>query len=177
MKSRRDNWRHLATEGWAFILIAVLAFAGGFLIGDLGASPKTETVFVAAPSPEGTPADEGEVAPTAEVAPEGAANDPGAQLFTSVGCGSCHALAAAGTTGETGPNLDEFLAPDDTTEGVEEMIANPNIELAEGYPANVMPQNYSQTLSSPEVHQLAEYLVANTPANPNPESKGGSGSG
>lgn len=155
---QRDSWGRLAKEGWAFIAIAVIAFVAGILVGDLGASPKTETVAVSAPA-----TDEGE----SEVEGEGEAMT-GAQLFAGAGCGSCHTLAAAGTTGTTGPNLDEFLAPDDTTAGVEEMLIDPNVELAEGYPANVMPQDYGQTFSKEEIHQLAEYLVATTPAKPDP---------
>ena len=171
---RADGWKRLLIEGWAFVAAAVIAFAGGFVIGDLGSSPKTETVYVATSSTEGEEAEAPEAeeeggAEGGESAQGGAANSPGAQIYTSTGCGSCHTLAAAGSTGEVGPNLDEFLAPDDTTEAVEEMIVDPNSELAEGYPANVMPKNYSQTLSKAEVHQLAEYLVATTPAIPNPE--------
>ena len=157
---QRDSWGRLAKEGWAFIAIAVIAFVAGILVGDLGASPKTETVAASAPATnesEGAATDEGE-----------ASEEGGAQLFTSAGCGGCHTLAAAGTTGTTGPNLDEFLAPDDTTAGVEEMLVEPNSELAEGYPANVMPQDYGQTFSKEEIHQLAEYLVATTPAKPDP---------
>jgi mono/diheme cytochrome c family protein len=30
----------------------------------------------------------------------------GKKLFTSVGCSNCHTLAAAGATGQVGPNLD-----------------------------------------------------------------------
>src|SRR5918996_2734561 len=33
--------------------------------------------------------------------------EAGAQLFADNGCGNCHTLEAAGTTGTTGPNLDE----------------------------------------------------------------------
>jgi mono/diheme cytochrome c family protein len=167
MNSRRDSWKHLAKEAWIFVLIAALAFIGGFVIGDFGASPKTETVYVAAASGEGETeagAAGGEPATTQE-----GATGSGSQLFASAGCGSCHTLAAAGTTGAVGPNLDEFLAPDDTTAGVEEMIVNPNVELAEGYPANVMPKDYGQTFSKSEVHQLAEYLVETTPAKPDPK--------
>jgi len=32
----------------------------------------------------------------------------GKELFASSGCGSCHTLADAGTTGTTGPNLDDL---------------------------------------------------------------------
>ncbi len=169
---RGNGWKRLAIEGWAFFAVAALAFVGGLLIGDLGSSPGTETVYVAAASNEPGGAEAGaeggeEVgAEGAEAEGEGAGATPGAQVFAATGCGSCHTLAAAGSTGETGPNLNEFLAPDDNTAGVEVMIFEPNSELAEGYPANVMPQTYGQTLSKAEVHQLAEYLVASTPAQP-----------
>jgi|GEM_PF-275324 len=106
---------------------------------------------------------------------EGAAGSPGAQVYASSGCGTCHTLAAAGSTGKTGPNLEEFLEPDDTTPDVEEMIVKPNTEIAEGYSGNVMPANYGERLSKTEVEQLALYLVATTPAKPAaaPKGKGG----
>lgn len=159
--------KRFLTEFWALIAVAVIAFVGGLLIGDLGASPGTETVYVSNAANEGEEAGAEESTEAAAPEPEGAtAGSPGAQLFASAGCGSCHTLAAAGTSGETGPNLDEFLAPDDDTAGVEVMIVEPNSELAEGYPPNVMPQNYGQTFSKEEIHQLAEYLVETTPAKP-----------
>lgn len=163
---RRKGIKSLLTEGWALLAVAVIAFAGGLLIGDLGASPNTETVYVANPASEGEEAGGTEaVAETPEAEPEGGGS-AGAQLFTSAGCGACHTLAAAGTTGTTGPDLEESLAPDDNTAGIEEMIANPNEEVIEGYPPNVMPQNYEQTFSKAEIQQLAEFLVASTPAKP-----------
>src|SRR3954453_1344810 len=130
---RRKDWKHLLAEFWALIAVAVIAFAAGLLIGDLGSSPKTETVHIVASPSESEEAAEG--TESAEPEPERAASSSGAQLFASTGCGSCHTLAAAGSTGETGPNLNEFLAPDDDTKGVEVMIVEPNSELAEGYPA------------------------------------------
>jgi mono/diheme cytochrome c family protein len=42
------------------------------------------------------------------------AGDAGARVFAKAGCGSCHTLAAAGSTGVIGPNLDQ-LAPDRAT--------------------------------------------------------------
>ena len=176
-----NDWKSLLIEAWAFVAVAAIAFVGGLLIGDLGGSPKTETVYVAtspnegteaeAPEPTGEATETKEGAEAPEIEQKGAATDPGAQVFTTSGCGTCHVLAAAGSTGETGPNLNEFLAPDDTTEAVEEMIVAPNAELAEGYPSNVMPSNYSQALSKTELRQLAEYLVATTPAKPNPKAR------
>jgi mono/diheme cytochrome c family protein len=161
---RRKDSKHFLTEAWAFIAIAVIAFVGGLLIGDLGSSPKHETVYVSA-TEEATEAEE---ATTGSESESESAGGSSAQLFTSAGCGSCHTLGAAGTTGTTGPNLEESLAPDDNTAGIEEMIVNPNVEVVEGYPANVMPQTYGQSLSKAEIHQLAEFLVENSPAKPNP---------
>jgi mono/diheme cytochrome c family protein len=156
------------TEVWALVAVAVIAFVGGLLIGDLGSSTKTETVHVAAAPGEGgegaAAPEGGEEAATPEPEAEGGGN--GAQLFTSIGCGGCHTLSAAGSTGETGPNLDESLAPDDNTAGIEEMIANPDTEVVEGYPPNVMPQTYGESLTAEEIHDLSEYLVETTPAKP-----------
>jgi len=88
----------------------------------------------------------------------------GAQVFASNGCGGCHTLAAAGSGGVTGPNLDESLAPADNAAAIEEMIVDPNAEVAKGYPANVMPQNYGEALTPKELEDLVQYLIENTPA-------------
>jgi len=165
---KRKGWKGWLFEVWAFVAVAVIAFVGGLLIGDLGASPKTETIAVSAPAEAGEEAAAPEPSSEATEAEAGAEGGEagGAQVFTSAGCGSCHTLAAAGSTGKTGPALEESLAPDDNTAGIEEMIVHPNEEVVEGYPQNVMPQTYSETLSKAEVHELAEYLVASTPAKP-----------
>jgi mono/diheme cytochrome c family protein len=97
-------------------------------------------------------------------APPKVPGGPGAQVFANNGCGGCHTLAAAGSGGVTGPNLDEFLAPDDNAAAVEEMIVDPNAEIAKGFPANVMPQNYGETLTKKEIEDLVQYLIENTPA-------------
>jgi mono/diheme cytochrome c family protein len=97
-------------------------------------------------------------------APPEVPGGPGAQVFANNGCGGCHTLAAAGSGGVTGPNLDEFLAPDDNAAAVEAMIVDPNAEIAKGFPANVMPQNYGETLTKKEVEDLVQYLIENTPA-------------
>jgi mono/diheme cytochrome c family protein len=157
VRVQRDSWRRLAVEGWAFILIAVIAFVGGLLVGKLGGSTKTEAIYVSAPS---------STAQAEGTEPSEAASANGEQLFTSIGCGSCHTMAAAGATGKVGPDLEESLAPDDNTAGVEEMILHPNSEVVEGYSPNVMPQTYGQSLSSEEVQALAEFIVANSAAKP-----------
>jgi mono/diheme cytochrome c family protein len=158
----RKGMRGWLTEAWAFVAVAVIAFVGGLVVGDLGSSTKVETVHVAAAPAES----EGAAAPEPAEPEAEAVGSAGAQLFTGVGCGGCHTLSAAGSTGETGPNLDESLAPDDNTAGIEVMIVNPSTEIVEGYPPNVMPQTYGESLSAEEIHDLAEFLVESTPAKP-----------
>lgn len=93
-------------------------------------------------------------------APPKVAGGPGAQVFANNGCGGCHTFAAAESGGVTGPNLDEVL-PGVTEAHVEEMVVDPNAEIAKGYPPNVMPQNYEQILSAKEIEDLVKYLLEN----------------
>ena len=81
----------------------------------------------------------------------------GAQVFTDAGCGGCHTLADAGSTGTTGPDLDGALKGQDT-QFIERSIVDPNADVAEGYPPDVMPQNYESQLSSEELDALVSYL-------------------
>jgi mono/diheme cytochrome c family protein len=97
-------------------------------------------------------------------APPKVPGGPGAQVFANNGCGGCHTLAAAKSGGVTGPNLDESLAPGESMAAIEEMIVKPNAEIVKGYPANVMPQSFGETLSEKELEDLVQYLVENTPA-------------
>jgi mono/diheme cytochrome c family protein len=101
-------------------------------------------------------------------APPKVPGGPGAQVFANNGCGGCHTLAAAKSGGTTGPNLDEVL-PGQKPAMVEESIVDPNAHIATGYPANVMPQNFGETLSKKELEGLVQYLVKETKA----DSKGG----
>lgn len=94
-------------------------------------------------------------------APPKVAGGPGAQVFASNGCGGCHTLAEAESGGVTGPNLDEVL-PGQSAATVEKSIVDPNATLAKGFPPNVMPANYEQTLTPQEVKDLAQYLLQST---------------
>lgn len=102
----------------------------------------------------------GEWAGVPGAAPPKVAGGPGAQVFANNGCGGCHTFAAAESGGVTGPDLDEVL-PGEAQAHVEEMIKDPNAEIAKGYPPNVMPQNYEQILSSQEIEDLVKYLLEN----------------
>jgi mono/diheme cytochrome c family protein len=107
-------------------------------------------------------------------APPKVPGGPGAQVFASNGCGGCHTLAAAKSGGVTGPNLDEAL-PGMSAAMVHESIADPNKEIAKGYPPNVMPANYEQTMSPKELEDLVQYLVESTSGGKSSGSKSKSG--
>ena len=94
-------------------------------------------------------------------APPKVPGGPGAQVFANNGCGGCHTFAAAKSGGVTGPNLDEVL-PGQSLAEIHEDIVDPNKVIAEGYPPDVMPQNYEETLSPKELEDLVQYLLEET---------------
>jgi cytochrome c oxidase subunit II len=83
----------------------------------------------------------------------------GKTVFTDVGnCGGCHELADAGTSGGTGPNLDENLAGKDEAY-IERSIVEPSAEIAEGFSDGLMPPNFGETLQPAELDALVKYLA------------------
>jgi mono/diheme cytochrome c family protein len=94
-------------------------------------------------------------------APPTVPGGPGAQVFANNGCGGCHTLAAAKSSGEIGPNLDESLAAMSAAM-IHQSIVDPNAKVEKGYPPNVMPGNYETTLSSKELEDLVAYLLDST---------------
>ncbi len=72
-------------------------------------------------------------------------------------CGACHVLADAGTSGQTGPDLDKVLKGEDAA-AIEKMIVDPNADITAGFQAGIMPQNYGDTLSPDELKALVKYL-------------------
>jgi cytochrome c oxidase subunit II len=86
----------------------------------------------------------------------------GKTLFTdgngaATACGTCHKLADAGTSGESGPALDTSLAGKDAAY-IEESIVAPDKEIAAGFQPGIMPKNYGDTLSAEERDALVKYL-------------------
>jgi mono/diheme cytochrome c family protein len=106
----------------------------------------------------------GEWAGVPGAAPPQVEGGPGAQVFANNGCGGCHTFKAAGSGGVTGPPLEKSIVPGDDSTSVEEMIVNPNAEIAKGYPPNVMPQNFGQILTGKELEDLVQYLIENSAA-------------
>ena len=119
------------------LLLAVLAFVVGGCGGGEEASPTAETV-------EGTVTETNGGGGAAEGDP-----DNGKTVFASAGCGTCHTLSDAGTSGTVGPNLDE---------------SKPDAELAVDRVTNgsgAMP-SFKGQLSEQEIADVAAYVVQAT---------------
>jgi len=90
------------------------------------------------------------------------AQTDGKTIFTqgngqSTACGSCHKLSDAGTSGQTGPDLDTALKTL-STDQIRESIVKPNAEIAKGFSEGIMPDNYGDVLSPEELDALVKYL-------------------
>ena len=44
---------------------------------------------------------------------------------------------------------------------IEESILDPNAKITQGYPANVMPQNFKETIKPEEIKELVKFLSEN----------------
>ncbi len=73
----------------------------------------------------------------------------GEQLFTANGCGACHTLAAAGASGNVGPNLDQAKPSYE--------LAVQRLTLGQGG----MPK-FGDKLTPQEIADLAQYVVDST---------------
>ena len=102
---------------------------------------------------------------------QGTSAAAGKQVFTGVGgCASCHTLAAAGSTGTVGPNLDQDLKTSCATaqskqvrgatlqQCIKTAIISPYKYIPSGFKAGVMPSNFGQTLKPNEITALVNFL-------------------
>jgi mono/diheme cytochrome c family protein len=86
----------------------------------------------------------------------------GKQLFTDAGCGGCHTLKDAGSTGTTGPNLDDAFAADKqqgfSVQSMEDLVRG---QIA--YPEKPMPANL---VRGQDANDVALYIAkcANVPS-------------
>ena len=95
----------------------------------------------------------------------GGGADAGKQVFASNGCGGCHTLAAAGSSGTTGPSLDNLLADakkygkgKPPAEYIRESIQDPNAFVVPGFARGTMPDTFKQ-LSKDQIDALVQFLV------------------
>lgn len=80
-----------------------------------------------------------------------AAPPRGPAVFAAMGCGSCHRLAAAGSSGEIGPDLDAVLGRH-TAESLRAVIVDP--------PPSAMPDTFGRRMSARELDALVAFLLA-----------------
>lgn len=126
------------------VLLLLAAFAIGMTAcgGGDETSPTPETV-------EGTVEDGGTT--TEEGGGGGGQGDAaaGEEVFAQGGCGTCHVLDAAGTSGTIGPNLDE---------------SKPSFELVVDRVTNgsgAMP-SFKDQFSEEQIQNVAAYVVEST---------------
>jgi mono/diheme cytochrome c family protein len=127
------------------LLLAGVLFAGAGCGGGEETTPSPETV-------EGT-VEGGETTTEAETETQAGGGEgnaeAGAEVFASAGCGGCHVLEAAGSSGTVGPNLDE-AKPDHAL--VVERVTNG---------MGAMP-SFKDQLSEQQIKDVAAYVVAST---------------
>jgi mono/diheme cytochrome c family protein len=148
----------------AFFAVSVALVAGMLAIVEVfgeegeeaGAAEVAETQPAAGETPP--PAETGgaetggaETGGAETVGGQAAGGDPvaGAEVFASAGCGSCHTLADAGTSGTVGPNLDDSQPP-------HELVVD-RVTNGQG----VMPP-FAGQLSDAEIQDVAAYVVQAT---------------
>lgn len=121
-------------------LLLALAVAAAACGGGEEAAPTPETVTGEMPTAT-------ETEPT-EAEPPAEEGDPaaGREIFLgAAGCGACHTLADAGTSGTVGPNLDE-VKPSYTT--VVDIVTNGRGQMP----------SFSGQLSEEEIRDVAAYV-------------------
>jgi mono/diheme cytochrome c family protein len=119
-----------------------------------------------APTPTPTPTPSPTPAPTGNGKPPTGNAAAGKTVFLGAGgCGACHTLKAAGTTGTVGPKLDN-VAADAQKAGkplpayVQQSIEAPNAYIVPGFPSGVMPPDFLQTLGANKIADLVAYILS-----------------
>ena len=124
------------------VLLCALALAVAGCGGEKTVTPTPDTVVGSVAQP---------------TVPEGDA-EAGKAVFVDTGCGSCHTFEAAGTSGTTGPNLDESLQGKDA-QYIYDSIVNPDAQIAEGFQPGLMPQTYGEQLDEKQLGDLVAFLT------------------
>ena len=116
----------------AALALGILALAGG-----IGGGSSTEGARGAAPA-------------SARVD-----QASGHAVFVRVGCGSCHTLAAAGSGGTIGPNLDERLKRHTRASLIARITGPPSTDSF-----SAMPTDFGSRLDARELDALVRFLLA-----------------
>jgi mono/diheme cytochrome c family protein len=135
-----ESRKTATVTAWLLGLMGGIAILGLLGIAYLIGFNQGENESTTSPPAAERPAQEQTTTPAA-------ASEAGKELFTQ-SCGSCHTLADAGTTGATGPNLDQ-LQPDEAQ--VSAAIANGGTgsgAMPKGLYAGKQAQEVAQYVSS-----------------------------
>ena len=115
-------WIPKRNPGFPVTLTAFVLVSSLFFVAQIGAvywvtsTQEVETEAVGGPSGEAIPAEPAPGETTTGETPEAGADADvvaGKEVFASAGCGGCHTLADAGSSGNVGPNLDDAKPPSD----------------------------------------------------------------
>jgi mono/diheme cytochrome c family protein len=99
--------------------------------------------------------DDGGAARAPAEAPTALEGSSGGTIFARMGCGSCHRLAAAGSTGEIGPDLDERLHAHDRASLIAVIT-----DSDRGGDFVAMPEDFGERMNSAELNALVDFLLA-----------------
>ncbi len=121
---------------------AVIAY-----LQDMGGAEVTVEI------PTGAAAEDSEESVASKAQPLGSAEE----IVASYGCGACHKIA--GQSGAIGPDLSAIGATRDS-DYLRRAILDPNAEIAEGYPPNMMPDTYGSQFYAQELELLVAYMKA-----------------
>ena len=87
-----------------------------------------------------------------------------AVIGSQAGCAACHSLEPGVVV--IGPSLagigdraGEVVAGQSAADYLKESITAPDAHIADGFPASIMPQEYTEELSSEQIDQLVAYML------------------
>jgi mono/diheme cytochrome c family protein len=133
-----------ATTAAALLLAALaLVVVAGCSEGEVGATPETVEGSLPTETTESCPSD----VPACELEGDAAT---GEAIWASEGCGNCHTLAAAGSSGTVGPNLDDAKPSYDLA------VTRVTLGTTGGMPA------FADKLEPQQIADVAQYIVEST---------------
>jgi hypothetical protein len=163
----------IGTVAGVAVMIIVIVLSGSTTEGStsvgLGPLPLSTALLSSGPTstPASTPPPTNGGGATGGSTSSAAGNpDNGKTIFTGAGgCGGCHTLAAAGTTGAVGPDLDSLSesaqkAGQPLDAFIKTSIVDPSAYIAPGYQDGVMPTTFGSTLSASDIADLVAFISA-----------------
>ena len=146
------------------IMVAVIAISGTDTSGASSQGLGTLPLSTYSPSASTPPSTSTGSTGGSTGSSTGATGDAtaGKAVWDANGCGGCHTLAAAGSSGTLGPDLDTALTKDagstPLADFVKESIIDPSKFIAPGFNDGVMPKTFN-TLSATDLNNLVALII------------------